>query len=461
MAKVKTKYVCQNCGYETPKYIGRCPDCGSWGSLEEEIEKKELEKSSLRTSAANCSSLEACLIDEIEITENIRTSSGFKEFDRVLGGGFTQGSLILIAGDPGIGKSTLILQTAGKLCAQGKKVLYVSAEESGMQVKLRAQRLDINTNSLYVYPQTNLDAVLNQIDALKPDFLVIDSIQTVYMPDIAGSSGNISQIKGCVSALMEIAKGRNITVIVIGHVTKDGSTAGPKTLEHMVDTVIHFEGDRYKFQRILRAVKNRFGASDEIGVFNMAERGLEEIDNPSGLFMQERDAQAAPGSVIIAANEGTRVLLVEVQALTGSTFYPSPRRAAVGIDYNRLFQITAVLEKRIGINLSRQDVYVNAAGGIEINEPAADLGIALAITSCFRTIPIRQDCAIIGEVSLSGGIRSVSSLEKRIYEAQKLGFKRVIAPKPLNKKISCSDFDIEVIEVSRLMDAVKHCFADR
>lgn len=451
MAKIKTKWVCQNCGYETAKYIGKCPDCGAWGTLVEEVEVKAQTNS--QSVVVDDSSV--CLINEIEITESIKFPTGFEEFDRVLGGGLVQGSLVLLAGDPGIGKSTLVLQTAGNICKAGKKLLYVCAEESGSQVKLRAQRLKVNSDNLYVYSQTNLEAVVNQLDEIKPEILVIDSIQSIYTSAITSSSGSVSQIRECTNTLMSIAKNKNITVVVIGHVTKDGNIAGPKVLEHMVDTVIYFEGDRYKAQRLLRSIKNRFGSTNEIGVFNMAESGLEEVTNPSELFMKERTDSATPGSVIIATNEGTRALLVEVQALVGTTSYPSPRRVATGIEFNRLLQIIAVLEKRIGINLSKHDVYVNVIGGIEIDEPAADLGIALAIATCFRDVVVDPDCVIIGEVSLSGEIRNVNNLEKRIYEAQKLGFKKAIVPK-FNKKQS-DKFDIEIIQVPRLMDAIVKC----
>ena len=450
MAKVKTKWVCQNCGYETAKYIGKCPDCGSWGTL---VEEKEVKSSPVQSVAIDNSP--ACLINEIEVTESIRISSGFEELDRVLGGGLVQGSLILLAGDPGIGKSTLVLQTAGNICKSGKKLLYVCAEESGSQVKLRAQRLNVNSDNLYVYSQTNLDAVKIQLEELKPEILVIDSIQSVYTSEITSSSGSVSQIRECTNILMDIAKNKNITVVVIGHVTKDGNIAGPKVLEHMVDTVIYFEGDKYKTQRLLRSIKNRFGSTNEIGVFNMVENGLEEVTNPSELFMRERTATATPGSVIIAANEGTRALLVEVQALVGATSYPSPRRVSTGIEYNRLLQIIAVLEKRIGINLSKHDVYVNVIGGVEIDEPAADLGIALAIATCYRDVCVSSDCVIIGEISLSGEIRNVSNLEKRIYEAHKLGFKKAIVPK-FNKKLQ-DNYDIEIVQVPRLMDAIAAC----
>ena len=455
MAKVKTKWVCRNCGYETPKYIGKCPDCGNWGTLVEEVEIKTTVQSN--NSVVDEGSV--CLINEIEITESIKVPTGFEEFDRVLGGGLVQGSLVLLAGDPGIGKSTLILQTAGNICKNNKKLLYICAEESGSQVKLRAKRLNVNSDNLYVYAQTNLEAVITQIETIKPEILVIDSIQSVYTSNITSSSGSVSQIRECTNMLMNIAKNKNITVVVIGHVTKDGNIAGPKVLEHMVDTVIYFEGDRYKSQRLLRSIKNRFGSTNEIGVFNMEESGLEEVTNPSELFMKERTDNATPGSVIIATNEGTRSLLVEVQALVGTTSYPSPRRVATGIEFNRLLQIIAVLEKRIGINLSKHDVYVNVIGGIEIDEPAADLGIALSIATCFRDVVVDTDCVIIGEVSLSGEVRNVNNLEKRIYEAQKLGFKKAIVPK-FNKK-PADKFDIEVIQVPRLMDAIVKCVSKK
>lgn len=456
MAKVKTKWVCQSCGYETPKYIGKCPDCGAWSSFVEEV---ELKRSEVKTQSANVFDSLVCLINEIQITESIRVATGFEEFDRVLGGGLVEGSLVLLAGDPGIGKSTLVLQTAGNVCKAGKKLLYVCAEESGSQVKLRAERLEVNTDNLYVYAQTNLEAVLNQIDILKPDILVIDSIQSVYTSNITSSSGSVSQIRECTNILTDIAKNKNITVVVIGHVTKDGNIAGPKVLEHMVDTVIYFEGDKYKTQRLLRSIKNRFGSTNEIGVFNMAENGLEEVINPSELFMKERGENATAGSVIVAVNEGTRALLVEIQALVGKTSYPSPRRVSTGIEYNRLLQIIAVLEKRIGINLSNQDVYVNAIGGIETDEPAADLGIALAIATCYRDVVVDGSCVIIGEISLSGEIRNVTNIEKRIYEAQKSGFKKVIIPK-LSKKLP-ENIMIETVQVSRLIEAITACVSKK
>lgn len=451
MAKVKTKWICQNCGYETAKSLGKCPECSSWGSFVEEIEQTAAQRTSLPLD-----DIKPCLIDEITIDHSIRVSTGIEEFDRVLGGGLVQGSLVLLAGDPGIGKSTILLQTGKSVCSGGKKILYVSAEESASQIKLRAERLGVKSDKLYIYSQTNFDLIKRQIEEMKPDMLVIDSIQAVYSQNITSSPGSVSQIRECTNILMDIAKNKNITVVVIGHVTKDGNIAGPKVLEHMVDTVIYFEGDRYKSYRLLRCMKNRFGTTNEVGVFNMCDDGLHEISNPSELFLNERTKNITPGSVVIATNEGTRPVLIEIQALVGTTSYPSPRRVSNGIDYNRLLMILAVLEKRIGLNLSKQDVYVNVIGGLEIDEPAADLGVALAVATCARDVIVSPDSVIVGEIGLSGEIRSVNNLDKRIKEAEKLGFKKIIIPK--SNKIKREDFkDIEIVPVERLMDAITAC----
>ena len=330
--------------------------------------------------------------------------------------------------------------------------------QKNLQVKLRAERLEVKSENLYIFSHTNLEAIKNQIEKTEAKVLIIDSIQAIYTSNITSSQGSVSQIRECTNILMEIAKKQNITVIVVGHVTKDGAIAGPKVLEHMVDAVIQFEGDKYKSYRVLRGVKNRFGNTNEVGIFNMADNGLEEVLNPSEIFLQQATSQMS-GSVIIATNEGTRALLLEIQALTGTTSYAAPRRVSNGIEFNRLLQIIAILEKRIGLNLSKQDVYVNVIGGIDIDEPAADLGIALAIATCYRDVVVDPDCVIIGEISLSGEIRNVSNLEKRIYEAQKLGFKKAIVPK-LSKKLP-SNFEIEVIQVPRLMDAINSCVSKK
>ena len=449
MATGKSKYVCQECGYETAGYLGKCPECGSWGSFVEEFETKA---QIAKTPAAEFLNNEnPMLINEITLDESVRVSTNISEFDRVLGGGLVQGSLVLLAGDPGIGKSTLILQTGGELCKQNKKVLYVSAEESASQLKLRADRLGVNSDKLYIYPQTNLEQIRLQLKELKPDILVVDSIQSIYTNNIASSAGSVGQVRECCNYLMQIAKSENITVVVIGHVTKEGNIAGPKVLEHMVDAVIQFEGDKYKSYRLLRAVKNRFGTTSEVGMFDMHSSGLVEIKNPSEIFLNENHI-ATPGSVIIVTNEGTRPLLLEIQALVGVTPYPSPRRITNGVDTSRVLQILAVLEKRVGLNLSKQDVYVNVIGGVEISEPAADLGIAVAIATCLNDVTADMQTVLIGEIGLSGEIRPVSNLEKRIYEAQKLGFKRAIVPAANN--LSDKFDNIEIIEVKRILDAI-------
>ena len=451
--KTKTKWVCQNCGYETSKYLGKCPDCGSWGTLAEEVEI------SVRQNAASQRALrddEPSLINEIEIDSSIRFSTGLEEFDRVLGNGLVHGSLTLLAGDPGIGKSTLLLQAGCNISNNCKKIMYVTAEESSSQVKLRAKRLNLSSDNLYVYAQNNFELIKKHITELSPELVIIDSIQAIYSNDVTSTAGSVSQIRECTNLLMDLSKSQNITIIIIGHVTKDGNIAGPKVLEHMVDSVIYFEGDKYKSYRILRCMKNRFGTTNEVGIFNMTENGLEQVINPSELFLN-REETNTPGSVIIATNEGTRPLLVEIQALVGSTSYPSGRRVSNGVDYNRTLQIIAVLEKRLGINLSKQDVYINVIGGMNINEPAADLGVALAILTCARDVVVDFDTVITGEIGLSGEIRPVNNIEKRIIEAQKLGFKKIIIPKQLKNNESKSFKGIEVIEVKRLLDAINAC----
>ena len=430
MAKVKSKWICQECGYETAGYLGKCPECGAWGSLVEEVQfAVKPQQNSVHDEFINPEKPER--LKDIHIGEEVRVSTNISEFDRILGGGLVQGSLVLIAGDPGIGKSTILLQTSGELCKNDKKVLYVSAEESASQLKLRAQRLSINSDNLYVYPQTSMESIKSQIEELTPDVVVIDSIQAIYSQNIASSAGSVSQIRECTNLLMHIAKSKNITIIVIGHVTKEGNIAGPKVLEHMVDTVIYFEGDKYKSYRMLRSMKNRFGNTSEVGIFEMH----------------------SPGSAIIVTNEGTRPLLVEVQALVGTTPYPTPRRVTNGVDTSRVLQILAVLEKRVGLNLSKQDVYVNVMGGIDVYEPSADLGIALAVATCARDVVVDSQTVIIGEIGLSGEIHPVNNIEKRLNEAVMSGFKKAIIPYA-NK---VEDKRIEIVPVKRLMDAISAC----
>ena len=448
MAKVKSKYVCQNCGYETAGYLGKCPECGSWGSFVEELSTPVEKKTEIEV----FDTTPPMTLDDIEMNSEIRMSTNISEFDRVLGGGIVQGSLVLIAGDPGIGKSTILLQTSGELCNTGKKVLYISAEESASQIKLRAERLGVKSNTLFIYPQTNLELIKKHIESMKPDLVIVDSIQAIYTSMIQSSAGSVSQIRECCNMLMHIAKSQNISIIVIGHVTKEGNIAGPKVLEHMVDTVIQFEGDKTKTYRILRSIKNRFGNTSEVGIFEMSATGLTEVVNPSELFLKEYNQTQTPGSTIIVTSEGTRPLLVEIQALVGTTPYPAPRRIANGVDTGRVLQILAVLEKRIGLNLSKQDVYVNVIGGIDVNEPAADLGIALAIVTCVRDVVFDPETAIIGEIGLSGEIRAVNHIEKRINEAQKLGFKRIIIPE--SNDVQDEFKGIQIIKVKRILEAI-------
>ena len=448
MAKNKSKYVCQNCGYESTGYLGKCPECNSWATFVEEISNTESKTSVIEIPDNN----PPMKLSEIKMNSEIRTSTKISEFDRVLGGGIVQGSLVLIAGDPGIGKSTILLQTAGELCNSDKKVLYVSAEESASQIKLRAERLGVKSDNLYIYPQTNFELIKKHIEEMKPDLVIVDSIQAIYTSTIQSSAGSVSQIRECCNSLMAIAKSNNISIIVIGHVTKEGNIAGPKVLEHMVDTVIQFEGDKYKTYRILRSIKNRFGNTSEVGIFEMGAKGLTEIINPSELFLKEYNQTQTPGSTIIVTNEGTRPLLVEIQALVGTTPYPTPRRVANGVDVSRVLQILAVLEKRIGLNLSKQDVYVNVIGGIDVSEPAADLGIALAIITCVRDVVFDSHTAIVGEIGLSGEIRAVNHIEKRITEAQKLGFKRIIIPE--SNEVSDDIKGIEILKVKRIIEAI-------
>lgn len=454
MARVKSKWICQQCGYETAGYLGKCPECGSWGSFTEEVQSNLKPQNVSPQGIVN--DTKPSLINDIYIGEEVRISTNISEFDRILGGGLVQGSLVLIAGDPGIGKSTILLQTSGELCKNGQKILYVSAEESASQLKLRANRLGIKAENLYIYPQTNLESIRAQIDELQPDMIVIDSIQAIYSQTISSSAGSVSQIRECCNILMQIAKNRGITTIVIGHVTKDGNIAGPKILEHMVDTVISFEGDKYKSYRMLRSMKNRFGNTSEVGIFEMQTQGLVEVKNPNELFLNERSQDAIPGSAIIVTNEGTRPLLVEIQALVGTTPYPTPRRVTNGVDNSRLLQILAVLEKRVGLNLSKQDVYVNVMGGIEIDEPSADLGIAIAIATCARDVVVDPQTVIIGEIGLSGEIHPVSNIEKRLNEAVTSGFKKAIIPYANRNIINDK---INIVPVKRLIDAITACIS--
>ena len=443
MAKNKTVFVCNNCGYESPKWMGKCPACGEWNSFFEE--KVITSKSS--NGKTNKERVKPIELSKIEGKETTRVSTGFDELDRVLGGGLVNGSLVLLGGEPGIGKSTIILQICNKIKTAGK-VLYVSGEESAEQVKIRADRLNVKNDNLLFLSETDIHIVEEEIEQIKPALVIIDSIQTMYSDEITSAPGSVSQVREITAKIMRMCKENGITTILIGHVTKDGNIAGPRVLEHMVDTVLYLEGERYFSYRILRGVKNRFGSTNEIGMFEMQNEGLVEIDNPSSILISERNENPA-GSVIVASIEGTRPLLVEFQALTTQSVYGLPRRTANGIDYNRLTLLIAVLEKKAGLTLGNQDVYLNVVGGLKVNEPAIDLGIILATASSFKNIPIPKDVVALGEVGLTGEVRAINLIEKRLKEAEKLGFKTCIIPES-NKKNLKDTYKLDIIGVHNI-----------
>jgi DNA repair protein RadA/Sms len=505
MPKSRTSYVCNECGADSPQYFGKCPFCGSWNSLVEQAVAPSASSAKTALGAVSRSpkrasanskgeprAIAALTLPEISDHPQTRIASGYGELDRVLGGGIVPGSLVLVGGDPGIGKSTLLLQVVNQL-ATHHRVLYVCAEESGQQVKLRAQRLGVGSvvrrggegergrgsdgvmergseegshypntptpqhpntpslqPSLYLLPEIDLETILSELEALRPTVAVIDSIQALYYASLNSAPGSVSQVRECTSALMQLAKREHITLFIVGHVTKEGAIAGPKVLEHLVDTVLYFEGDRFASHRLLRSVKNRFGATNELGVFEMVDRGLEEVQNPSALFLSDRDEET-PGTATIVACEGTRPLVVELQALASPTSYPSPRRTATGIEYNRLLQILAVLEKRVGIPLSKLDAYVASSGGINVSEPAADLGVAIAVAASFRDRVVDPSTVLIGEVGLGGQVRPVSQMELRLKEAAKLGFKRAIVPA---SQAEHPRLGLDIIPVARVVDAI-------
>lgn len=456
--KPKTIYTCQKCGHQERKWLGKCPDCGEWNSLVEEAFQPQRSAAAAAASAKGTqfASSKPVRYDDIEPQDDARTSSGIDEFDRVLGGGIVAGSLVLIGGDPGIGKSTIIIQVADQLSASSGNVLYVSGEESERQLKMRGERLGLKAENVSVLPETNLEAILGEAARLDPDFLIVDSIQTVFSSNLDSAPGSISQVRESAGEFMLYAKRTGKPVFLIGHVTKEGSIAGPKALEHIVDTVLYFEGDRHHNHRIIRAAKNRFGAANEIGVFEMTGQGLVPVGNPSEVFLQERP-EGASGSVVTICMEGTRPMLVEVQALVSGSSYGSGRRMAQGFDYNRTSLLIAVLEKRLGFQLGTDDVYVNVAGGLEINEPAADLGIAAAIASSFRNLQIPPDTAVFGEIGLTGEVRGVLQAQTRAREAQTLGFKRLIIPAS-NKKGLEKLLGTRVIGVKNLEEAMDALF---
>ncbi len=462
MAKPEVRYVCRSCGRVSARAMGRCPQCGEFDTMEEEVLLHEPPSSVNRSRRGLSMQSKPVRLDEIAGGADDRWALSIGEFSRVLGGGIVPGSIVLVGGDPGIGKSTLLLQMAMVMAGTGDngRVLYVSGEESEKQIKMRAMRLLTQQESqqklpenLYLVTETNLDIIFQHVEAVKPDLLIIDSIQTVYMPAINSSAGSVTQVRESSSRLRELAKSSGIAVFVVGHVTKEGVIAGPRVLEHIVDTVLYLEGDRYQAFRLLRSVKNRFGATAEVGVFEMRGNGMVEVPNPSEAFLAERMVNA-PGSAIVVTMEGTRPLLVELQGLTSPTQFGNARRTPNGVDFNRLLLVAAVLTRRVGIHLSEQDVFINVVGGLKIDEPAADLAIAVAIASSMKDIPVRADAVVLGEIGLSGELRWVSQLEARLKEAAKLGFKAAIVPRRLRRGEPWPE-GIQVIEARSLREAIQ------
>ncbi|HEY2971759.1 MAG TPA: DNA repair protein RadA [Pyrinomonadaceae bacterium] len=457
MKKTETIFVCQSCGHQSRKWLGKCPECGEWNSLVEERERFT-KKGGVRN-GFKLREVAAVAYSEIESQDETRVSSGVTEFDRVLGGGIVPGTLVLIGGDPGIGKSTLMLQVADRLSSKGVDsgaVLYVSGEESERQIKLRGERLRIEAQNLFLLPETNLENIFHEVERLSPKAIVVDSIQTVFSAMIESAPGSVSQVREAAHQFLLLAKNRTIPVFLIGHITKDGSIAGPKALEHIVDTVLYFEGERHHNHRIVRAVKNRFGAANEIGVFEMTGAGLVPVANPSQMFLQERPQNVA-GSVVTACMEGTRPLLVEIQALVSETKYGTGRRMTQGVDQNRVALLMAMLEKRVGLQMLGDDVFVNIAGGLEVDEPAVDLGVVAAITSSFKNISIDAHTAVFGEVGLTGEVRGTTQAAVRAREAQALGFKKIVMPVS-NKSGLERLLGVHVVGVKSVEDALAELF---
>lgn len=449
MAKGKKSiFFCQNCGHEENKWLGQCPMCKEWNTFVEE--NISVTKSS---TVKMVKEAEVVALKNIETDNEDRIRTRIKELDRVLGGGIVPGSLVLVGGDPGIGKSTLLLQVCQKLCENKKQVLYISGEESLKQIKLRANRMGEFKEDLYLLCETNLEIIRNIIEKRKPDMVVIDSIQTMYSEDVASAPGSVSQVRESTNVFMQLAKGLGISIFIVGHVTKEGTVAGPRVLEHMVDTVLYFEGDRHASYRILRGVKNRFGSTNEIGVFEMRQNGLVEVENPSE-FMLNGKPEHASGSVVACSIEGTRPILIEIQALVCNSNFGMPRRTAAGTDYNRVNLLMAVLEKRLGLHLSNYDAYVNIAGGVKMNEPAIDLGIVMAIVSSYKNHPIDEKTIVFGEVGLSGEVRAVSMPEQRVAEAKKLGFETCIIPE-VSKDMVKNIEGIQIIGVKNIGDVMQ------
>jgi len=451
---IKTIFCCQNCGYQTPKWMGKCPDCGQWHTfVEEALTIGEIRGTKPGFTVAPAT---AVPIHSIELDNEERHTTGIQEFDRVLGGGIVPGSLVLIGGDPGIGKSTLMLQALNGLAGRGHKVLYVSGEESVRQLKMRSKRLSAASSDIFVVSETDLELILRMVESNHPDVLVIDSIQTMFSPDLTSAPGSVSQVRESAMRLMLLSKKTGIPVFLVGHVTKEGAIAGPRLLEHMVDTVLYFEGDRNHVFRILRAVKNRFGSTNEIGVFEMKERGLDEVANPSAVFLSERPANA-PGSVVTASMEGTRPILVELQALAGNTSFATPRRTILGLDPNRVALLVAIMEKKLGMHLMGHDLFMNVAGGVKVDEPALDTAIISAVASSFLDKSIREGFIVLGEVGLTGEVRAISHVETRIAETQKMGFRKCLIPQSNLKRIVEKE-GIELIGIRTVSEAMEILF---
>jgi len=454
--KVKTVFSCQNCGFQSPKWLGRCPDCSSWNSFVEE-ESGEPQKAKQREALYKN---EPVLLKDISLKESLRIKTGLNELDRVLGGGIVPGSVILIGGDPGIGKSTISLQISNEITKSGHPVFYVSGEESVQQTKLRANRLGAEGKTdFYIVNQTDLSFITAHIKKIKPKVVIIDSIQVIFEPSISSSPGSVSQVRECAGILTQLAKTTDTTIFIIGHVTKEGTIAGPRVLEHIVDTVLYFEGDRFSSYRILRAVKNRFGSTNEIGVFEMGASGLKEVTNPSEIFLSEKPKDVS-GSVVVSILEGSRPLLVEIQALVSHSGFGYARRRTQGFDFNRLSLLVAVLEKRVGLHLEAEDIFVNIAGGIKVEDPACDLGIVISIASSFQNKIVKPEMVVLGEVGLAGEIRSVSQAALRINEAEKLGFKQCILPKSNLRGLDYKSSKMELFAVSTLKEALDISFKE-
>jgi len=449
MAKIQTKFVCQSCGYVSPRWVGKCPNCNEWNTFVEEA-PSPLKLSRKPSGAA--SKIEPVSIEELEAEDAPRIKTNIEEFDRVLGGGLVPGSLILLGGDPGIGKSTLMMQMALQL--KGQVVLYITGEESVRQIKLRAERLQAKeTKSILLLAETNLDLILDVLERNVPDLIIVDSIQTMYRPGLESAPGSVSQVRESTALLLRFAKTEGVPVFVVGHVTKEGVIAGPRVIEHMVDTVLQFEGEAHYSYRILRALKNRYGSTNEIGIFEMHDTGLREVKNPSEAFLSER-RYGTSGSTVVSSIEGSRPVLIEVQALVTPTSYGVPQRNTTGFDYRRLSLLLAVLEKRVGLHLGSYDVFVNIAGGIKVDEPAVDLGIATSITSSLRDVPVDSSAVAVGEIGLGGEIRTIGHVEKRMQEAAKLGFKRIVIPHNNLKSVKGHD-GIEIIGVQNISEAME------